>query len=239
MGLKYRRLLIKVSGEALLGEKNFGIDPEILSYISQEITEIKGLGAEVAIVVGGGNFFRGINSSELGIDRIWGDYMGMLSTLINGIALQNFLEKNGTITRLISALEIRAIAEPFIPKRALRHLEKGRVVIFSSGTGNPFFSTDTAAALRAIEMKADVLLKATKVDAIYSADPRIEENPEKFRNLTYFQMLEKGLKIMDSTAVTLCMENNMPIVVFNIREKGNLRKIVLGEEIGTIVKQEV
>lgn len=239
MGLRYKRLLLKLSGEALLGDKEFGIDPKVLSYISEEIEDAISLGVEIAVVVGGGNFFRGINSSEIGIDRIWGDYMGMLATLINGIALQNFLEKRGITTRLVSALEIRAIAEPFIPKRALRHLEKGRVVIFSCGTGNPFFSTDTAAALRAIEMGADVLLKATKVEGIFAADPMKEKSAEMFRKLTYFQVLEKGLRVMDSTAVTLCMENNMPIIVFNIKGKGNLRKIIQGEEVGTIVKQEV
>lgn len=239
MGLRYKRLLLKLSGEALLGDRDFGIDPKVLSYISEEIEDAISLGVEIAVVVGGGNFFRGINSSEIGIDRIWGDYMGMLATLINGIALQNFLERRGITTRLVSALEIRAIAEPFIPKRALRHLEKGRVVIFSCGTGNPFFSTDTAAALRAIEMKADVLLKATKVEGIFAADPMKEKSTEMFRKLTYFQILEKGLRVMDSTAVTLCMENNMPIIVFNIKGKGNLRKIILGEEVGTIVKQEV
>ncbi len=239
MGLRYKRLLLKLSGEALLGDREFGIDPKVLSYISEEIEDAINLGVEIAVVVGGGNFFRGINSSEIGIDRIWGDYMGMLATLINGIALQNFLEKRGIVTRLISALEIRAIAEPFIPKRALRHLEKGRVVIFSCGTGNPFFSTDTAAALRAIEMRADVLLKATKVEGIFAADPMKEEKAEMFKELTYFQVLEKGLRVMDSTAVTLCMENNMPIIVFNIKGKGNLKKIILGEEVGTIVKQEV
>ncbi len=239
MGLRYRRLLLKISGEALLGDKTSGIDPKVLSFIAEEVKEALSMGAEIAMVVGGGNFFRGINSSQLGLDRIWGDYMGMLATLLNGIALQNFLEKNGIPTRLISALEIRAIAEPFIPKRALRHLEKGRVVIFASGTGNPFFSTDTAAALRAVEMKADVLLKATKVDGIFTADPEKHREAKFFRRISYFQVLEKGLRIMDPTAVTLCMENDMPIIVFNIRGKGNLRKIILGEEVGTLVKKEV
>jgi len=235
MGLRYKRLLLKLSGEALLGEKEFGIDPSVLSYIAEEIEDAINLGVEIAVVVGGGNFFRGINSSEIGIDRIWGDYMGMLATLINGIALQNYLEKRKITTRLVSALEIRAIAEPFIPKRAMRHLEKGRVVIFACGTGNPFFSTDTAAALRAIEMKADVLLKATKVEGIFSSDPMKDKNSRMFRKLTYFQVLEKGLRVMDTTAITLCMENNMPIIVFNIKGKGNLRKIIKGEEVGTIV----
>ncbi len=239
MGLKYKRLLLKISGEALLGDKTAGIDPEILSFIAEEVKEARSLGVEIAMVVGGGNFFRGINSSQLGLDRIWGDYMGMLATLLNGIALQNFLEKRGVPTRLISALEIRAIAEPFIPKRALRHLEKGRVVIFASGTGNPFFSTDTAAALRAVEMKADVLLKATKVDGIFTADPQKDTEAKFFRQISYFQVLEKGLRVMDPTAVTLCMENDMPIIVFNIRGKGNLRKIIQGEEVGTLVKKEV
>ncbi len=239
MDLKYRRLLLKISGEALLGERSSGIDPEVLSFIADEVKEVRALGAEIALVVGGGNFFRGIKASDLGIDRIWGDYMGMLATLINGVALQNFLEKRGIPTRLVSALEIRAIAEPFIPKRALRHLEKGRVVIFASGTGNPFFSTDTAAALRAVEMKAEVLLKATKVDGVFSADPEKDKGAKIFKEISYFQVLERNLRVMDPTAVTLCMENNLPIIVFNIRGKGNLRRIILGEEVGTIVKKEV
>ncbi len=239
MGLKYKRVLLKISGEALLGDKPSGIDPAVLSFIAEEVKEARDLGAEIALVVGGGNFFRGINSSELGIERIWGDYMGMLATLLNGIALQNFLERSGVSTRLVSALEIRAIAEPFIPKRALRHLEKGRVVIFASGTGNPFFSTDTAAALRAVEMRAEVLLKATKVDGVFSADPAKDQGAKIFQEISYFQVLEKNLRVMDPTAITLCMENELPIIVFNIRGKGNLRKIILGERVGTIVKKEV
>ena len=231
----YKRILLKISGEALLGNKPFGIDPEVLDYLSDEIKEVKELGVDIAIVVGGGNFFRGINAASMGLDRVWADYMGMLATLINGIALQDFLEKKGVTTRLMSALEVRAIAEPFIPKRALRHLEKGRVVIFSAGTGNPYFSTDTAAALRAIEMKADVILKATKVEGIYSDDPMKNKNAVKYTRISYFEVLEKGLKIMDSTAISLCMDNKMPIIVFNIKGKGNLKRIVLGEQIGTIV----
>ncbi len=234
--LKYKRILLKISGEILLGEKKAGIDSEFLNKLIDEIEEVHNLGVEQAIVIGGGNFFRGIDSKDIGIARATADYMGMLATLMNGLALQDSLEKRGIQTRLISALEIRQVAEPFIRRRAIRHLEKGRIVIFASGTGNPFFTTDTAAALRAIEINADVILKATKVDGVYDKDPMLSEDAVKFETISHFSVLEKGLKVMDSTAISLCMENKMPIIVFSLKERGNLKKIVLGHHIGTVVK---
>ena len=234
--LKYKRILLKISGEILLGEKKAGIDSEFLNRLIDEIEEVYNLGVEQAIVIGGGNFFRGIDSKYIGIARATADYMGMLATLMNGLALQDSLEKRGIQTRLVSALEIRQVAEPFIRRRAIRHLEKGRIVIFASGTGNPFFTTDTAAALRAIEINADVILKATKVDGVYDKDPLLSEDAVKFETISHFSVLQKGLKVMDSTAISLCMENKMPIVVFSLKERGNLKKIVLGHHIGTVVK---
>lgn len=231
----YKRILLKLSGEALQGDRGYGIDPKTIQTISQEIAELNSLGVGVAIVSGGGNIFRGQLAAELGIEKASADYIGMLATLMNGIALQDALERNGVTTRLLSALEIRPIAEPFIRRRALRHLEKGRAIIFAAGTGNPYFTTDTAAALRAIEIHAEVILKATKVDGIYSADPLISKNAIKYEKLSYLEVLEKNLKVLDSTAISLCMDNNIPIIVFNLREKGNIKKAVLGEKIGTLV----
>lgn len=231
----YKRILLKLSGEALQGDRGYGIDPKTIQTISQEIAELNSLGVGIAIVSGGGNIFRGQLAAELGIEKASADYIGMLATLMNGIALQDALEKNGVTTRLLSALEIRPIAEPFIRRRALRHLEKGRAIIFAAGTGNPYFTTDTAAALRAIEIHAEVILKATKVDGIYSADPLISKNAIKYEKLSYLEVLEKNLKVLDSTAISLCMDNNIPIIVFNLREKGNIKKAVLGEKIGTLV----
>lgn len=229
----YNRILLKLSGEALQGKKKYGIDFDMLDYISEEIASVHHENIDIAIVIGGGNIFRGNISSRTGLDRVTADYMGMLGTLINAMALQNFLEKHDITTRLLSAIEIKEVAEPFIRRRAIRHLEKKRIVIFASGTGNPYFSTDTAAALRAIEIKADVLLKATKVDGIYTADPIINVDAKKIAEVSYMEVLQKKLKIMDSTAISLCMENKMPIIVFNINEKNNIKKIIFGEKIGS------
>jgi uridylate kinase len=232
----YRRILLKLSGEALMGKQAYGIDEEILSSLSQEILEMTGLGVQVALVVGGGNIFRGIGANRnLGIDRATGDYMGMLATVINSLALQDVLERTGVMTRVLSAIEMRAIAEPYIRRRALRHLEKGRVVIFAAGTGNPYFTTDTAAALRAMEIGADAILKATKVDGVYDRDPMTDRNAKKFTRLSYLDVLKKNLKVMDATAISLCMDNDLPIVVFNLTRKGNILKAVMGEKIGTVV----
>ncbi len=232
---KYKRILLKLSGESLMGEKPYGIDKKTIDNISEELEEIHRFGVEVAIVPGGGNIFRGTMAEELGIDKASADYMGMLATVINGIALQEALEKRGLITRLISALEIRPVAEPFIRRRAIRHLEKGRIVIFASGTGNPHFTTDTAAALRAIEIHADVLLKATKVDGIYTADPLIDKNAVKIDDISYLKVIDERLQVMDATAISLCMENKLPIIVFSIKEKGNIIKAVYGEKIGSCI----
>ncbi len=229
----YNRILLKLSGEALQGKKKYGIDFEMLDYISEEVASVHHENIDIAIVIGGGNIFRGNIASRTGLDRVTADYMGMLGTLINAMALQNFLEKHNITTRLLSAIEIKEVAEPFIRRRAIRHLEKKRIVIFASGTGNPYFSTDTAAALRAIEIKADVLLKATKVDGIYTADPIINVDAKKIAEVSYMEVLQKKLKIMDSTAISLCMENKMPIIVFNINEKNNIKKIIFGEKIGS------
>ncbi len=231
----YRRVLLKLSGEALMGEQQFGIDPAAATRIAKDVGEIQGLGVETAIVIGGGNIFRGLAASARGMDRATGDYMGMLATVINALALQDALEQLGVLTRVVTAIEMRAVAEPFIRRRAIRHLEKGRVVIFAAGTGNPYFTTDTAAALRAMEIKAEVILKGTKVDGIYTADPVLHADATKFPSISYLQVLEKGLKVMDATAISLCMDNRLPIVVFNLRHAGNVRRVVLGEPIGTTV----
>lgn len=232
---KYKRILLKLSGESLMGDKPYGIDKDTIANISEELEEIHKFGVEIAIVPGGGNIFRGAMAEELGIDKASADYMGMLATVINGIALQEALEKRSLITRLISALEIKPVAEPFIRRRAIRHLEKGRIVIFASGTGNPHFTTDTAAALRAIEIHADVLLKATKVDGIYTADPLIDKKAVKIDDLSYLQVIDERLKVMDATAISLCMENKLSIIVFSIKEKGNIIKAVYGEKIGSCI----
>jgi len=233
----YRRILLKLSGEALMGRQEYGIDEKILSGLSAEIRDVAALGVQVALVVGGGNIFRGIRTSkEYGIDRASADYMGMLATVINSLALQDMLERDGITTRVLSAIEMRAIAEPYIRRRALRHLEKGRVVIFAAGTGNPYFTTDTAAALRAMEIGADVILKATKVDGVYDRDPMGDPKARKYARLTYIDVLRKNLKVMDATAISLCMDNDLPIVVFNLARKGNILKVVLGEKIGTVVQ---
>jgi uridylate kinase len=232
---RFQRVLLKLSGEALMGDQGFGIDLKMADRIAQEIQEIHGIGVQVAATVGGGNIVRGITVSAAGMDRVSGDYMGMLATVINALALQNALEKRGVFTRVQSAIEMKAVAEPFIRRRAIRHLEKGRVVIFAAGTGNPYFSTDTAAALRAIEVGAEAILKATKVDGIYDADPLLVPTAKLLDKLTYLQVLEKGLRVMDTTAITLCMENNLPIVVFNLLKHGNIKNVVMGSDMGSIV----
>jgi uridylate kinase len=234
----YKRVLLKLSGEALLGEKAFGIDRDFTDYIAREIGSLCALGVQVSAVVGGGNIFRGVSENAQGMDRVSADHMGMLATVINGIALQDALERAGIITRVLSAIEMREVAEPFIRRRAIRHLEKGRVVIFAGGTGNPYFSTDTAAALRAMEVKAEVILKGTKVEGIYDADPMKHPKARMFEHLTYLQVLQKGLKVMDTTAISLCMDNSLPIVVYNLKRKGNLKRIVLGQKIGTKVEEK-
>jgi uridylate kinase len=233
----YRRLLLKLSGEALLGDKTFGIDRSFTDYLAHEIKQIHDLGVQVSAVVGGGNIFRGVSETAQGMDRVSADYMGMLATVINGVALQDALERMGVLTRVMSAIEMREVAEPFIRRRAIRHLEKGRVVIFAGGTGNPYFSTDTAAALRAMEIKAEIILKGTKVDGIYDADPMKDPRARKFDRLTYFDVLQKGLKVMDTTAISLCMDNRLPIIVYNLKAKGGLKQIVTGGKVGTMVKE--
>ena len=232
----YQRILLKLSGEALMGEQQFGIDPAVTTQIAKDIREIQELGVQTAVVIGGGNLFRGLAASAKGMDRATADYMGMLATVINGLALQDALEHNGVPTRVASAIEMRAVAEPFIRRRAVRHLEKGRVVVFAAGTGNPYFTTDTAAALRAMEMKADVILKATKVDGIYTADPMTHPDATKYDEISYIKVLERGLKVMDATAISLCMDNKLPIVVFNLRTGGNIRRVIMGEPVGTTVR---
>ena len=233
----YRRILLKLSGEALLGSQEYGIDDRVLGDISEEIREVTSLGVQVALVVGGGNLFRGIQTSrEYRIARASADYMGMLATVINSLALQERLERDGVHTRVLSAIEMRSIAEPYIRRRALRHLEKGRVIIFAAGTGNPYFTTDTAAALRAMEINSDAILKATRVDGVYDKDPLVHKKARKFRELTYIDVLQRNLKVMDATAISLCMDNDLPIVVFNLTRKGNIRRVVLGEKIGTVVR---
>jgi uridylate kinase len=232
----YRRVLLKLSGEALMGEQQYGIDPRVASQIAREVGEIAQLGVETAVVIGGGNIFRGVAASTKGMDRAQADYMGMLGTVINALALQDALEQIGVVTRVLTAMEMRSVAEPFVRRRALRHLEKGRVVIFAGGTGNPYFTTDTAAALRAMEMKAEVILKATKVDGIYSADPVKDPSATMFDQISYLQVLDKQLKVMDATAISLCMDNRLPIIVFNLRTPGNMKRAIMGEPIGTTVK---
>jgi len=231
----YSRILLKLSGEALMGDQPFWIDPAVATQLAREIGEIQQLGVETGVVIGGGNLFRGLAASAKGMDRSTADYMGMLATVINSLAMQDALEKLRVPTRVATAIEMRAVAEPFIRRREIRHLEKGRVVIFAAGTGNPYFTTDTAAALRAMEMRADVILKATKVDGIYSADPMIDKSAQRYTTISYLQVLERGLKVMDATAISLCMDNKLPIVVYNLREPGNLRRVVLGEQVGTTV----
>lgn len=232
----YRRIMLKLSGEALAGEKGFGLDHRVVNRVARQIQEVVNLGVQVSVVVGGGNFWRGLTASTEGIDRATADYMGMLATVMNALALQDAFEKIGMETRVLTAIEMREVAEPYIRRRAIRHLEKGRVVIFGAGTGNPFFSTDTAAALRAIEVEAEVILKATKVDGVYEQDPMINPDAKKFDDLKFIEILNKRLRVMDSTATSLCMDNKIPIVVFNLNEVGNIRRIVLGEKIGTFVK---
>jgi len=233
--MKYNRILLKLSGEALLGKNSYGIDNDRLNIYAGEITELHNKGVEIAIVIGGGNIFRGISGSKDGIDRVQADYMGMLATVINGLAIQNALESNGTPTRLQSAIKMESIAEPFIKRKATRHLEKGRVVIFASGTGNPYFTTDSAAVLRAIEINADVILKGTRVDGIYNEDPEKNEKAVKFENISFEETIKKGIKVMDTTAFTLSKENELPIIVFDMNTPGNLTKVVNGEKIGTKV----
>ena len=234
----YKRVLLKLSGEALMGEQQFGVDPAVATRIARDVGELQALGVETAIVIGGGNIFRGLAASARGMDRATADYMGMLATVINALALQDALEQQNVLTRVVTAIEMRAVAEPFIRRRAIRHLEKGRVVIFAAGTGNPYFTTDTAAALRAMEIKAEVILKGTKVDGVYTADPMLDPAATNDPTLSYLQVLERQLKVMDATAISLCMDNKLPIVVFNLRETGSIRRVVLGEPIGTTVSHE-
>jgi len=239
MGIpKYKRVLLKLSGEILGGDKGFGISTEKINDVAEEIVDIQKEGIEIAIVVGGGNIFRGISSASLGIERATADYVGMLATLMNAVIIQEILEKKGAQTRVLSALDVREVAEPYIRRRALRHLEKGRIIIFAAGTGNPFFTTDTAAALRAAEIRADVFLKATKVDGVYDKDPQIYPSAVKYRQVTYTEAIEKDLRILDASAFSLCRENKIPIIVFDITEKGNIKKVISGENIGTLVKED-
>jgi uridylate kinase len=231
----YRRVVLKLSGEALAGSQGYGIDPPVLARIAQEIRDVLDLGVQIAIVIGGGNIFRGVAASAQGMERATADYMGMLATVMNALALQDALDKSGLQTRVLSAIEMRAVAEPYIRRRAIRHLEKGRVVIFAAGTGNPFFTTDTAGALRAVEIGAEVIMKATKVDGIYTADPKRDAGAERLLRVTYIEVLSRRLEVMDTTAISLCMENSLPIVVFDLTSRGNIRRIVLGEPVGSIV----
>ena len=232
---RYKRILLKLSGEALQGQQGYGVDAEVLRTIAEEIRDVAGLGVEVAIVIGGGNIFRGLSAAASGMDRASADYMGMLATVMNSLALQDALEQRGVYTRVLSAIEMKEVAEPYIRRRATRHLEKGRVVIFAAGTGNPYFTTDTAAALRAMEVHAEVLMKATKVDGVYDKDPLRHKDAVRFSRLTYLDVLARGLNVMDSTAISLCKENNLPILVFNMLERDNIRRVVCGEELGTLV----
>jgi uridylate kinase len=231
----YKRVLLKLSGEALMGEQAHGVDPAVADRIAQDVAEIQGLGVQTSIVIGGGNIFRGIAASARGMDRSTADYMGMLATVINGLALQDALEKHGVATRVLTAIEMRAVAEPFIRRRAIRHLEKGRVIVLAAGTGNPYFTTDTAAALRAMEVKAEVILKATKVDGIYTADPVKYPDATRYERISYLQVLQERLQVMDATAISLCMDNKLPIIVFNLRTPGNIRRVIMGEPVGTSV----
>jgi len=232
---KFKRILLKLSGEALMGNQQFGIDMQRMLQYCQEISSIAEKGVEVAVVIGGGNIYRGMQAAESGIDRVQGDHMGMLATMINGLALQSGMESLGLKTRLLSAIKMEQIAEPFIRRRAIRHLEKGRIVIFGAGTGNPYFTTDTAASLRAIEIEADVILKGTRVDGIYTADPEKDKSAKRFDKLTFNEVIQKNLNVMDMTAFTLCRENNLPIIVFDMNKQGNLKRVILGEEVGTLV----
>jgi uridylate kinase len=234
---KYQRILLKISGEVLAGDQGYGIDPKVIDAISAEIKDIYDLSVEVAIVIGGGNIFRGLAASAGGMERSSADYMGMLATVLNALALQNALERKGIFTRVQSAIEMRQLAESYIRRRAIRHLEKKRVVIFAGGTGNPYFSTDTAAALRAMEIGAQIILKGTKVDGIYDADPMKHPKAKRYDELTYFQVIERDLRVMDSTAVTLCMDHSLPLIVFNLKDPGNIKRIVLGQKVGTIVRK--
>ncbi|WP_299822750.1 UMP kinase [uncultured Pontibacter sp.] len=236
--MKYKRILLKLSGEALMGEQQYGIDSNRLIQYAKEIKEVAALGVEVAVVIGGGNIFRGVQAEQVGLDRVQGDYMGMLATVINSMALQSALEKLGVYTRLLSGLNIQQVCEPYIRRRAVRHLEKGRVVIFGAGTGNPYFTTDSAASLRAIEIEADVVLKGTRVDGIYSADPEKDPDAIFYRNISFKDVFEKGLNVMDMTAFTLCKENGLSIIVFDMNTQGNLKRLVQGEEIGTLVSMD-
>ncbi|NCO51317.1 MAG: UMP kinase [Deltaproteobacteria bacterium] len=236
--VKYHRILLKLSGEALAGEQGYGISPEVITGIAAEIKEVAARGVQLALVIGGGNIFRGLAASSKGMDRASADYMGMLATVMNSLAMQDALEKQGVVTRVQSAIEMQQIAEPYIRRRAVRHLEKGRVVIFSAGTGNPYFTTDTAASLRAMEIGAEVILKATKVDGVYTSDPAKDKNAVKLDGLTYLDVLQRGLKVMDATATSLCMDNNLPMIIFDLTRRGNIMKVICGEPIGTIVKGE-
>ena len=231
----YKRVMLKLSGEMLVGNQAMGIQPDVIGRFADEIQDLHTTGVEIALVIGGGNIFRGLAGASRGMDRAHADYMGMLATVINGLALQDALESRGVYTRVLSAISVNEICEPYIRRRAIRHLEKGRVVIFAGGTGNPYFTTDTAAALRAAEIQADVILKATKVDGVYDRDPKVHDDAVRFDSVTYLEVLQRGLKVMDSTAVSLCMDNDIPIVVFNLSEEGNIKRVLLGEEIGTRV----
>jgi len=229
----YKRVLLKLSGEALMGEQGLGIDPQIVENIAGEIKEVNGMGIEMGIVIGGGNIFRGLSASARGMDRVSADYMGMLATVINAMALQDFLERSDVFTRVLTAINMEEVAEPFIRRRAIRHLEKGRVVIFAAGTGNPYFTTDTAASLRAVEIEADIILKGTKVDGVYDSDPKQNPDAKKFEELSYLEVVKRRLQVMDSTAVTLCMDNKLPIIVFNLTKRGYLKRVIQGEKLGT------
>ncbi len=236
-GYLYKRALLKLSGEALMNSQGYGIDPRVMQSIAEQIAELRNDGVEIAIVMGGGNIFRGLAGSRQGIDRATADYIGMLATVMNSLALQDVLEKQGAFTRVQTAIEMREIAEPYIRRRAVRHLEKGRVVIFAAGTGNPYFSTDTAASLRALEINAEVILKATKVDGVYDSDPKINPDAKKFSELRYIDVLNKELKVMDATSISLCMDNNLPIIIFSLAQDGNIKRVLMGEKIGTIVRE--
>jgi uridylate kinase len=233
--MKYKRILLKLSGEALMGDQKYGIDPTRLDQYAKEVLKVTELGIQVAIVIGGGNIFRGVQAESAGIDRVQGDYMGMLATVINAMALQSSLEKNGMYTRLMSGIKMEQVCEPFIRRRAVRHLEKGRVVIFGAGIGNPYFTTDSTASLRAIEIEADVVLKGTRVDGVYTADPEKDPTATRYSNISFQEVYEKGLSVMDMTAFTLCQENNLPIIVFDMNKPGNLYNLVMGEEVGTLI----
>ena len=233
--LAYKRILLKLSGEALMGDQTYGIDPAVATQIAKDVAEIQSMGVQTAIVIGGGNIFRGVAASARGMDRATADYMGMLATVINALALQDALEQQNVLTRVVTAIEMRAVAEPFIRRRAIRHLEKKRVVIFAAGTGNPYFTTDTAAALRAMEIKAEVILKGTKVDGVYTADPMLDKTATKYDTISYLQVIERQLRVMDTTAISLCMDNGLPIVVFNMRAPGSIQRVVMGEPVGTTV----